>query len=113
MIRDARNAQPAPNWVSSRDSDLRLAEMRVAQALGEPSRMLAAAEIYLNGDAERSRTALDFARAFYAKGDQSSAIALVNLMLRRSPDDEAARKLMAEWRPRPAQRKSAEPKPED
>ena len=105
LIRDARNMQPAPDWLNSRDGELRLAEMRVAQALGERSRMLVAAALYLNGDAERSRQALDFARTFYAKGDRESAIAIMNEVMRRSPDDAAARKLMFEWRPTLAQSK--------
>lgn len=102
LIRDARNAQPEPSWLGSRDGELRLAELRVAQAKGERSRMLAAAALYLNGDAARSRMALAFARAFHAKGDRDSAIALVNEVMRRSPDDPAARSLMSEWRPKPA-----------
>jgi tetratricopeptide (TPR) repeat protein len=100
LIRAARNAQPEPGWLSSRDGDLRLAEMRVADAQGERPRMLAAAALYLNGDSERSQQVLDFGRACFARGDRDSAIALLNEVLRRSPNVEPARKLVSEWRNR-------------
>ena len=111
LIRDARDAQPEPGWLSSRDGELRLAEMRVAQAQGERSRMLAATAVFLNGNAERTRQARELARAFYTKGDRESAIVLMTEVLRLSPDDMAARKLMSEWRPKPAQPTKAAAEP--
>ena len=109
LIREARNAQPAPDWLSSRDGELRRAEMRVAQAGGERSRMIAAATVFLNGDADRSRQALELARTFFTQGDRDSAIALATEVMHRSPRDAAARKLLSEWRASQAPQAAVEP----
>lgn len=101
LIREARGAQPEPEWLSARDDELRLAEMRVAQAQGERLRMLAAASLFLNGDPKRSRQVLEFGRTCFSGGDSDSALALANAVLRRSPRLEEARKLVSEWQ-RPA-----------
>lgn len=98
LIREVRNARPEPEWLNSRDGELRLAELRLADALGERPRMIAAAALFLNGDAKRSRQVLELGRTCYARGDGDSAIALANAVLRRSPNLEEARNLISEWR---------------
>ena len=103
LIREARSTESAPDWLNSRDGELRLAEMKVAQANGERARMLMAAALYLNGDAGRTRLALEWARVLHAKGDPASAIALAVEVLRRTPEDVAARKLLSTWRSKLAQ----------
>lgn len=102
LLRDARNALPEPDWFALRDGDFRLAEVRVAHGKGERVRMQSVAGLFINGDPQRSRQALDLAQAIFNKGDKDSAIWIVAEVLRRTPTHTAARKLMAEWRPEPA-----------
>lgn len=101
LLRDARNALPEPDWFVLRDGDFRLAEIRVAHGQGERVRMQSIASLFINGDALRSRQALDLAQAIYKKGDKDSAIWFVVEVLRRTPTHAAARKLRSEWRPEP------------
>ena len=101
LLRDARNALPEPDWFALRDGDFRLADVRLAHGRGERVRMQSAAALFINGDALRSRQALDLAQAIFKKGDKDSAIWLVAEVLRRTPTHAAARKLMSEWRPEP------------
>lgn len=105
LMREARNAQPAPSWLGPRDGELRLALMRVAHAKGQVPEMLAAARLYLNGDNERSQQTLNFGRTLFAKGDKDSAIALAKEVLRRTPDFPPAVRLLSEWQPKPAKKK--------
>lgn len=101
LIRDVRAGRPPPVWLEKRDGDTRLAEVRINQGLGETPAMLAAAGLYLNGDAERARRVIEVAREFFGAGDKLRAIALVEAVVQRTPEHAQARKLLAEWKPRP------------
>jgi hypothetical protein len=101
LIREARGMMPPLSWVESRDGDLRLTEVRLHQGRGEVPMMLASARVYLNGDVERSRRVTVLAREAWAAGDTSGALALVEAVLQRTPEDVPAKRLLAELKPKP------------
>lgn len=100
-IRSFRNTVPPPAWLETRDADLRLAAVRIGQGRGEKPAMLAAAKMYANGDTERALRLLQVAREFRQDGDAPAALALVEVVLRTSPDLAAAQSLFAELKPKP------------
>lgn len=100
-IRDLRSARPAAVWLEKREGDLRWAEVRLNQGLGERPMMLASARLFLSGSAERSQRLLELAREFYAAGDDAGARSLVQAVLQRTPDFGPAQRLLAEWKPQP------------
>lgn len=99
MMSEARNTRPAPGWIVARDSDLRLAQIRIFQAKGERAAMISAAKLYLNGDTGRVLKVLEIARASFAQGDRPGAVALAGEVLRAAPDTVAAQRLLKEWQP--------------
>lgn len=100
-IRSVRNTVPPPVWLETRDADLRLAAVRIGQGRGEKPAMLAAAKMFANGDTERALRLLQVAREFRQDGDTSAAIALVEVVVRTSPELAAAQSLLAEMKPKP------------
>ncbi len=102
LIREVRAESPPQNWLEKRESDLRLADVRIRQGQGETPAMLASARLYLNGDAQRARRMTELAREFFDAGDQPGAIALVQAVLQRTPDYPPAQRQLAAWKPRPA-----------
>ncbi len=101
LIREARGMRPPLAWVEPRDGDIRLAEVRLNQGRGEVPMMLASARLYLNGDVERSRRMTALAREMVEAGDKLGAIALVEAVLQRTPEDGGAQRLRAELKPQP------------
>ncbi len=101
LLREARGAQPAPRWVEARDSELRFAQIRVYQGRGDTADLVAAAKLYLNGDASRSRQVIDVGRAVFDQGDKPTAIAIAKEVLRATPDFAPAQRYLAEWQPKP------------
>ncbi|HVS53352.1 MAG TPA: hypothetical protein VHD62_13430 [Opitutaceae bacterium] len=104
FVTDVRSRKPPPPWLDRRDTDLRLAEIRIEQGRGRRAEMLTAAKLYLNGDVARLQRVLELAREF-AGADKESALALTREVLRVSPDFPPARRLLAEWAPPPAPKK--------
>ena len=96
---------PQQDWLEKRDGDLRLAEVRIAQGRGEIPAMLASAGLYVNGDVERARRVTELAREIFDAGDKPGAIALVQAVLRRTPDYPPALRQLATWKSRPAMAK--------
>jgi hypothetical protein len=105
LLRDARTAKPPPDWLAARDGDLRFAQVRLCQGWGEFSEMIAAAKLFLNGEADRARRMTDVARAVYQHGDHDPAVALAKEVLRALPDYPPATRLLNEWQPKPAKKK--------
>ena len=105
LLRDARTAKPPPDWLAARDGDLRFAQVRLCQGRGEFSEMIAAAKLFLNGEADRARRMTDVARAVYQHGDHDPAVALAKEVLRALPDYPPATRLLNEWQPKPAKKK--------
>ena len=104
MLRDARTAKPPPRWVDPRDGELRLAQIRILQGRGDVAGLIAAAKLYLNRDAARSRQVLDVASAVFAKDDKATAVALAKEILRATPDFAAAQRALGEWQPKRAKK---------
>ena len=105
LIREIRAGLPQQDWLEKRDGDLRLAEVRIAQGRGEIPAMLASAGLYVNGDVERARRVTELAREIFDAGDKPGAIALVQAVLRRTPDYPPALRQLATWKSRPAMAK--------
>lgn len=101
LVRQATTARPSPAWVQERAPNLRLAQVRISQGTGDFTATVAAARLFLNGDNERSRQLLEVAQAFFDRGDKTSAIALANEILRRSPGYAPVKRTLAEWQPPP------------
>jgi hypothetical protein len=93
--------RPRPDWWKTRDSDLQLAEVRINQGRGEVPAMLGAARIYLDGTAERSQRIVEVATEFYAGGGKLEALALLQALVKRTPEHAQAKRLLAEWKQRP------------
>lgn len=98
LIADLRRLQPPPPWVARRDDRLRLAQVRIGHGHGSTTEMLAAARVYLNGDAERSRQVLDLAREFHGN-DKPAGLALAQEVQRKTPNYPPVVRLLAEWVP--------------
>lgn len=97
LIREARTRRPPPDWITRRDGDIRLAEIRLSQARGELPAMRAAAMLYLTSDVPRARKAVEVAQEFFSVGDQPAAVALIQVVLQRTPEFAQAKRLLAEW----------------
>jgi hypothetical protein len=96
-LREARTTRPEPRWLGRRDGDLRLAQVRISQGRGEFPALVAAAKFYLNGEPARSRRIVDLAREVYRQGERGTGLVLVKEVLRASPDDPSAQRLLLEW----------------
>jgi hypothetical protein len=99
VIREVRAESPPPDWLEKRESDLRLADVRIRQGQGETPAMLASARLYLNGDVQRAQRMAELARECFDAGDQPSAIALAQAVLQRTPDYPPAQRQLAAWKP--------------
>jgi hypothetical protein len=99
VIRQVRAESPPPDWLEKRESDLRLADVRIRQGQGETPAMLASARLYLNGDVQRAQRMAELARECFDAGDQPSAIALAQAVLQRTPDYPPAQRQLAAWKP--------------
>jgi thioredoxin-like negative regulator of GroEL len=98
-LRDVRSMTPPPVWLETHDPKLQLAQIRISHGLGNLPAMLVAVRLFLNGDADRGKLALDVARDFHAAGDRSSALVLAKEIVRSTPRFAIARKTLAEWEP--------------
>jgi tetratricopeptide (TPR) repeat protein len=105
LLRDARTAKPPPAWLATRDGDLRFAQVRLCQGRGEYSEMIAAAKLFLNGEADRARRVTEIARAVFQKGERETAVTLAKEVLRASPGYPPAQRLLNEMQPKPAGKK--------
>ncbi len=108
LLREARSAKPPPRWLTTRDGDLRFAQVRIAQGRGEYTEMIAAAKLFLDGEADRCRRVTDVARAVFKLGERDAAVALLKEVRRALPEYPPAVRLLSEWQPKPAK---AAPKP--
>jgi len=95
-----RARRTPPPWLAERDTDLLRRELRIEQALGDALALRLAAKLLLNGGPERIDELLDFARAFDAKGDRASALALARLVHDRYPGNVKVAALLKQWQPR-------------
>jgi hypothetical protein len=110
LLRDARTAKPPPSWLAARESELRFAQVRICEGRGEFAELVAAAKLYLNGEAERSRRITDIARAVYGQGEHTTAVILLREVLRALPDYPPADRLLREWQQKEKSAKVTEKK---
>jgi tetratricopeptide (TPR) repeat protein len=99
LIHSARQARPAPAWLSRRDAELRAVHVEVAAHLRDRLAMTSSARLYLNGDPVRSQEMVDLARRVAASVDKELGVALNREVLRRVPDFEPAKVLQLELQP--------------
>jgi predicted Zn-dependent protease len=99
QIRELRTAKPAPAWLSQRDADLLLAQIRIEHGLQDRLAMLIAVKLYLDGDVRRSQATLAFAQEIHAAGAKEEALLVVREVLRKTPDFPPAERLRAAWTP--------------
>ncbi len=97
VIRDAR-----PEWFSAREADIEIEEIRINGRVGDLPAQHVATRFYLTGDAKRSLKVADVARELYAAGCKEAATLLARDLLKKIPDYPPAKRMLAEWEPRPA-----------
>jgi hypothetical protein len=96
VIRDAR-----PEWLTEREADIEFEEIRINGRVGDLPAQHVATRFYLTGDAKRSLKAADLARELYAAGCKEAAILLARDLLKKTPDYPPAKRMLAEWQPKP------------
>lgn len=99
-----------PEWLAPRAGELRFAQIQISRGQGDPTGVLNAARLYLNGDDVRSQRLLQFAQELYAAEEKTSAIALVKEITGRTPGFAPAQRVLAEWVPPPAPKPKKERK---
>lgn len=98
-VQQAQALRPVPEWLVRRDSDVRLAQIRIGLGQLDLPAAVTAARFFLNGEEARSQQVLAIARGAHASGDLPAAAALAKEILRRSPDFAPAERALAEWEP--------------
>ncbi len=100
QIQNLREA--APDWLGAREDEIEREEIRLNGRLGDLPSLRLAASLYVNGDAKHSLKAAELARELHAEGFKDAAIFLAKEILRKVPDYPMAKRLLAEWEPKPA-----------
>jgi len=91
-----------PTWLVEREADVEVEEIRLNGRVGDLPAMHLAASLYINGDGARSLKAARLARELYAAGSKDAAILLARDLLKKVPDYPHAKRMLAEWEPKPA-----------
>ncbi len=110
-IQQALGLRPVPGWFDRREPEIRVAQVRIAQARGDVPGLSAAARLYLNGDEARSTRMLELAGDYFTAGDRAAALVLVREITRRSPDHAPALRSQQEWAPASGTPVTAKPVP--
>ncbi len=100
QIQDLREA--APDWLGAHKDEIQREEIRLNGRVGDLPSLRLATSLYVNGDAMRSLKAAALARELYAAGSKDAAIFLAKEILRKVPDYPMAKRLLAEWEPKPS-----------
>ncbi len=108
-IQQAQALRPPPPWLGDRDSEVRLAQVRIGLAQLDLPAAVKAARLFANGDEARSQALLALAREAKAAGNTAVAVALAKVIVGRAPDFGAAQRALAEWEPK-AEKKASAPK---
>lgn len=96
VIREVR-----PEWLVTHEAAIEIEEIRINGRVGDLPAQHVATRFYLNGDAKRSLKAAELARELYAAGCKEAAILLAKDLLRKTPDYPPAKRILAEWEPKP------------
>ena len=99
-IRDLRRAQPA--WLSRREAELALAEVRLLGAGGDTLGLRTAVRRYLTGEKLRGTQLLDAARDWHGAGRKDEALLVLREVVAKMPDYRFAQTLLAEWTAKPS-----------
>ena len=98
-VQQAEALRPAVMWLSARDGEVRLAQVRIGLGQRDLPAAAKAARLFANGDEPRAQQLLAVAREAHATGDLSAAVALAREIVRRSPDFSPAVRALGEWEP--------------
>ena len=99
-IRDLRRAQPA--WLSRREAELALAEVRLLGASGDTLGLRTAVRRYLTGEKLRGTQVMDAARDMHGAGRKEEALLVLREVVAKMPDYRFAQTLLAEWTIKPS-----------
>jgi tetratricopeptide (TPR) repeat protein len=88
-----------PAWRASREPAIRLAQVRIAQALGERPAMVLAARALLDGSVPRATKLLEVARNLLTAGERDDAIVLAREIVQSTPGFALAQRSLREWDP--------------
>ena len=99
-IRDLRRAQPA--WLSRREAELALSEVRLLGASGDTLGLRTAVRRYLTGDKLRGTQVMDAARDLHGSGHKDEALLVLREVVAKMPDYRFAQTLLAEWTAKPS-----------
>ncbi|MCS6242935.1 MAG: hypothetical protein H2172_03625 [Opitutus sp.] len=98
-IRDLRRAKPA--WLSSREEDLSLAEVRLNGRAGDSLALRSVVRRYLTGDRLRGAQVIEVARELHTSGLKDEALLVLRELVAKMPDYRVAQNLLAEWGAKP------------
>ncbi|MFA6286947.1 MAG: hypothetical protein WC661_06125 [Opitutaceae bacterium] len=91
-----------PGWLIAREEAVEIEEIRLNGRAGNLPALHLAASLYINGDGKRSLKAAGLARELYEAGCKEAAIMLAKDLLRKVPNYPPAKRMLAEWEPKPA-----------
>ena len=98
-IRDLRRAKPV--WLSSREADLSLAEVRLNGRAGDSLALRSVVRRYLTGDRLRGAQLIEVARELHTSGNKDEAVLVLRELVAKMPDYRVAQNLLAEWGAKP------------
>jgi hypothetical protein len=99
-LREARFAKPS--WLDAREAELSRNEVRFSGRVGDMPGLRSAVRLFNNGDRVRSAQLIEIAREFNAANHRDEALLLLKELLAKTPDLAIAKRLIAEWAPKPA-----------
>ena len=91
-----------PTWLVVREADIEIEEIRLNGRVGDLPALHLAASFYINGDSKHSLKTAGLARELYAAGCKEAAILLAKDLLKKVPNYPHAKRMLAEWEPKPA-----------
>ena len=98
-IRDLRRAKPV--WLSSREADLSLAEVRLNGRAGDTLALRSVVRRYITGDRLRGAQVIEVARELHTSGNKDDALLVLRELVAKMPDYRVAQSLLAEWGAKP------------
>jgi hypothetical protein len=98
-IRDLRRAKPV--WLSSREADLSLAEVRLNGHAGDSLSLRAVVRRYVTGDRLRGGQMIEVARELHTSGNKDEALLVLRELVAKMPDYRVAQNLLTEWGAKP------------
>lgn len=92
LVRQLRQASPAPAWLAAHESEVVWRELCIAHALQDALALQLATRAYVNGSLARSNEILALAREWQAAGSFNDATFVVRAVLEKSPEHALAKK---------------------